>query len=133
MTSNSSKQSKTRDLRRTIVISLLRLEAAGIFYLAIAMIVKGLTVGSDVEWYVLSGVVLFLIAGGTGLIYCAKSFKDHRNYGRAPAILANLIALGVSKYMFEGEWHRAAISLAIIAATIVVCAVSIRPNSVENK
>lgn len=133
MTSNSSSQSKPRDIRRSIVVALLTLEAVGMLFFALALIIKGITVGSDVEWYVLSGVVLFLIGGGAGLFFCAKSFRDHRNYGRAPAILANLIALGCSKYMFEGEWHRAAISLALISATVVICAVSIRPASSENK
>jgi hypothetical protein len=127
MTSNSSDQGKSLITRRNIVISLLSLEAAGMLFFAIALIIKGITVGSDVEWYVLSGVVLFLIGGGAGLVFCAKSFKDHRNYGRAPAILANLIALGCSKYMFEGEWHRAAITLALVSATVVICAVSIKP------
>jgi hypothetical protein len=109
------------------VVSLLLLEGAALVLLAMGLVIKGVTTGSDVEWYVLSGVVLFLMAGGAGLIFAAKSFTDHKNYGRSPAILANLIALGVSKYMYEGEFHRAAIALALIAATTVVCAVSIKP------
>jgi hypothetical protein len=49
-------------------------------------------------------------------------------YGRAPAVLANLIAIGVSKYIFEAGFWWAALPLALYAALTIYCAVSIVPE-----
>ena len=49
-------------------------------------------------------------------------------YGRAPAVLANLIAIGVSKYIFEAGFWWAALPLTLYAALTIYCAVSIIPE-----
>jgi membrane protein YdbS with pleckstrin-like domain len=68
------------------------------------------------------------LAGGFGLLLAANGFKARRMYGRAPAVLANLIAIGVSKYIFEAGLWWAALPLALFAALTVYCAVSIIPE-----
>jgi len=61
----------------------------------------------------LAGVILFATAGSIGLYSCSRGFAQHQSYGRAPALLANLIALGVSYFMISGHlvWVGAALAL----------------------
>jgi uncharacterized membrane protein len=77
---------------------------------------------------VISGILIMAIAGGIGLLMAAKGFQTKRMYGRAPAVLANLIAIGVSKYIFEAGLWWAALPLALFAALTIYCAVSLPPK-----
>lgn len=116
------------ELRRTMVVALLRIEGSFILALGLFLIVKGLVDGGSIEWFVISGILIMAIAGGLGLLLAANGFKARRMYGRAPAVLANLIAIGVSKYIFEAGLWWAALPLALFAALTIYCAVSIIPE-----
>jgi hypothetical protein len=116
------------ELRRAMVVALLRIEGSFILALGLFLIVKGLVDGGSIEWFVISGILIMAIAGGLGLLLAANGFKARRMYGRAPAVLANLIAIGVSKYIFEAGLWWAALPLALFAALTVYCAVSIIPE-----
>ena len=69
-----------------------------------------------------SAGIVFGLLGATGLWFCAKGFKDQKSYGRAPAVLANLIALGVSYYMISGSLLIVGIPLLLLATTTLVSA-----------
>jgi len=56
-----------------------------------------------------------LSLGAIGLFACSTAFKKGQRWGRAPAVLANLIALGVSYYMAAGNFYIGAIPLGILA------------------
>jgi DNA-directed RNA polymerase beta subunit len=71
------------------------------------------------------------LSGGIGLLVAAHGFKSLRMYGRAPAVLANLIAIGVAKYMFEAGLWWAAVPLTLYAVITIFCAVSIIPHKVK--
>ena len=116
------------ELRRAMVVALLRIEGSFILALGLFLIVKGLVDGGSIEWFVISGILIMAIAGGFGLLLAAHGFKARRMYGRAPAVLANLIAIGVSKYIFEAGLWWAALPLALFAALTIYCAVSIIPE-----
>ncbi|KGA20583.1 hypothetical protein GM50_1055 [freshwater metagenome] len=116
------------ELRRTMVVALLRIEGSFILALGLFLIVKGLVDGGSIEWFVISGILIMAFAGGFGLLLAANGFKARRMYGRAPAVLANLIAIGVSKYIFEAGFWWAALPLALFAALTIYCAVSIIPE-----
>ncbi len=116
------------ELRRAMVVALLRIEGSFILALGLFLIVKGLVDGGSIEWFVISGILIMAIAGGLGLLLAANGFKARRMYGRAPAVLANLIAIGVSKYIFEAGFWWAALPLALFAALTIYCAVSIIPE-----
>jgi hypothetical protein len=49
-------------------------------------------------------------------------FEKKRSFGRAPAVLANLIALGVSYYMISGNFLLIGIPLAILAVITLISA-----------
>ncbi len=116
------------ELRRSTVVALLRLEGIVILALGLFLIVKGLMSGGLIEWFVISGILALALIGGFGLLFAAKGFKTKKMYGRAPAVLANLIAIGVSKYIFEAGFWWAALPLALYAALTIYCAVSIVPE-----
>jgi hypothetical protein len=114
--------------RRKAVVALLRIEGISILALGLLLIIKGLIDGGGIEWFVISGILALAIVGGLGLLLAAKGFKSKKMYGRAPAVLANLIAIGVSKYIFEAGFWWAALPLTLYAALTIYCAVSLVPE-----
>jgi len=116
------------ELRRNTVVALLRIEGISILALGLFLIVKGLTSGGKIEWFVISGILALALSGGVGLLVAAKGFQAKRMYGRAPAVLANLIAIGVSKYIFEAGFWWAALPLTLYAALTIYCAISLVPE-----
>lgn len=129
MSAESSKH-LSQSARRNIVTALLNLEGAVVLALGAFLIFKSITADS-VEILPLLGVVIFAAIGGLGLLASAYSFKNKRRFGRAPAVLANLIALGVAKYQLEGGLWFVALPLVIVAAITLYCAVTIVPESEE--
>ena len=129
MSAESSKH-LSQSARRNIVTALLNLEGAVVLALAVFLIYK-FVIADSVEILPLLGVVIFAAIGGFGLLASAYSFKNQRNFGRAPAVLANLIALGVAKYQFEGGLWFVALPLVLVAAIILYCALTIAPKAAE--
>ena len=111
--------------RRKIVVTLLRIEGVFILGLGFYLILKGLTTEGSIEWFVISGILFMTFFGGIGLWFSANGFKNKKMYGRAPAVLANLIAIGVSKYIFEAGFWWAAIPLSLYSAIVIYCAVTL--------
>ena len=116
------------ELRRKAVVALLRIEGILILALGLFLIIKGLVDGGAIEWFVISGILALALSGGFGLLVAAQGFKSKRMYGRAPAVLANLIAIGVSKYIYEAGFWWAALPLTLYAALTIYCAISIIPE-----
>lgn len=125
-----SKKHLSNATRRNIATALLNFEGVVVLALGAFLIIEFFIVDS-VEILPLLGVLLFALIGGLGLLACAYSFKNQRHFGRAPAVLANLIALGVAKYQFEGGLWFVALPLVILAASTIYCAVTIVPESDE--
>ena len=131
-----SKKHLSSATRRNIATALLNFEGAvvlalGVFVLYLDLTRDDVSVAGSVEILPLLGVLLFALIGGLGLLACAYSFKNQRHFGRAPAVLANLIALGVAKYQFEGGLWFVALPLVILAVSTIFCAVTIVPESDE--
>ena len=103
-------------MKRSHATKLLYLEGAVVLTLGAWMVVLGFT-HANREILPLLGVLLFCIVGGLGLIQCGRGYKEGKNYGKAPAVLANLIALGVVKFQIEAGLYYVAIPLAFLAVT----------------
>jgi len=86
-------------------------------YLAIAPLISSVTAPES-----LGAEIIFGLIGAVGLWLCARGFKAGKSFGRAPAVLANLIALGVAYYMISGGFLLLGIPLAILALVTVVSA-----------
>ena len=115
---------------RTIAATLLFVEGAVVLALGAWLLVLGFT-HENREILPLLGVLLFAIAGGLGLIQCGRGYKAGKNYGKAPAVLANLIALGVVKYQAEAGLYYIASPLAILAVATLYFILTIASR--ENK
>ena len=96
MSTDPAKQARMR----SIVSTLLYIEGAIVLALGAWMAVMGVT-HENREMPPLMGVLLFSLVGGLGLLASGRAFAEKKNWGRAPAVLANLIALGVARYQFQ--------------------------------
>ena len=63
----------------------------------------------------LAGDFIGLALGAIGLFACSISYKNRKSWGRAPAVLANLIALGVAYFMLSGKFYIGAYPLGALA------------------
>ena len=106
---------------RIRAIYLLRLESLIILGLVIYLLVAPLISEVNVP-AALSAEIIFGLLASMGLWASASGFKQKKSFGRAPAVLANLIALGVSYYMITGKLLIVGIPLAILAAITLISA-----------
>ncbi len=112
---------------RALVASLLFIEAGVIIALAMWLVV--LTFTSDsFEVLPFLGVLLFALLGAAGLAASALGYKRGKYFGRSPAVLANLIALGVVSYQVEAHLWYVAIPLAALAGTTLISALRAIPT-----
>jgi len=110
------------DMRRVLstensrirAIFLLKFESLIIFAIVLYLLIAPFI--SDVSApAALSAEIIFGLLACAGLWFSAIGFAKKRSFGRAPAVLANLIALGVSYYMITGSLLIVGIPLAILA------------------
>ena len=113
--------------KRSIASALLYIEGVVVLSLGVWVGVMGIT-HEDREIPPLAGVLLFSLAGGLGLLACGRAFAQRKNWGRGPAVFANLIVLGVVKYQFEGGFLIGAIPLLLLAIPVLYFAVTIIPE-----
>jgi len=112
---------------RALVASLLFVEAGVITSLALWLVV--LTFISDsFELLPFLGVLLFAILGAAGLAASAMGYRRGKYFGRSPAVLANLIALGVVSYQVEAHLWFVAIPLTALAGTTLIAALRAIPT-----
>ena len=123
MTQDPAKAAKARAL----VASLLTIESMVVALLGIWLIVLAVTAKS-VEILPLLGVLLFIVLGAGGLFAAAQGYRRGKYFGRAPAVLANAIAVGVSKYQFDAGLYFVAIPLALLGTVTVIAALRAIPE-----
>ena len=104
---------------RALVASLLFVEAGVVLSLAGWLVVLTFTTDSF-EILPFLGVLLFAILGAAGLAASAMGYRRGKYFGRSPAVLANLIALGVVSYQIEAHLWFVAIPLAALAGTTLI-------------
>jgi hypothetical protein len=99
---------------RKRAILLLRIESllilSLVLYLLIAPLVSSVTAVES-----LGAEIIFGLLGSGGLWICSIGFSRQKSFGRAPSVLANLIALGVSYYMISGSFIAVGIPLAVLS------------------
>jgi hypothetical protein len=112
---------------RSTVATLLYLEAAIVLALAIWLVTLGFT-HDNRELAPLIGVIVFALLGAGGLFASGRGYKNGKNYGRSPAILANLIAVGVAYYQIQGHFYFGAVVILLLALPTLYFAFSIAKN-----
>ena len=123
MSQDSAKAAKAR----SIVASLLFVEAAVIAGLGLWLVVFSFT-HENVEILPLLGVLLFALLGSAGLAASAIGYRRGKYFGRSPAVLANLIALGVVSYQVEAHLWWVAGPLAALAGATLIAALRAIPT-----
>jgi hypothetical protein len=112
---------------RALVASLLFVEAGVVVLLALWLVVLTFTTDSF-ELLPFLGVLLFALLGAAGLAASAMGYRRGKYFGRSPAVLANLIALGVVSYQVEAHLWFVAIPLATLAGTTLIAALRAIPT-----
>lgn len=123
MTQDPAKAAKARAL----VASLLFIESGVIIALALWLVVLTFTADSF-EVLPFLGVLLFALLGAAGLAASALGYNRGKYFGRSPAVLANLIALGVVSYQVEAHLWFVAIPLAALAGATLISALRAIPT-----
>jgi hypothetical protein len=123
MTQDPAKAAKARAL----VASLLFIETAVIAGLGLWLVVFSFT-HENVEILPLLGVLLFALLGSAGLAASAIGYRRGKYFGRSPAVLANLIALGVVSYQVEAHLWWVAGPLAALAGSTLIAALRAIPT-----
>ena len=88
-----------------------------VIYLLVAPLISTVSVPAA-----LSAEIVFGALGAAGLWGCAIGFQKARSFGRAPAVLANLIALGVSYYMITGKFLIVGVPLLFLSLITIISA-----------
>jgi hypothetical protein len=117
---------KKRDAR-AIAAPLLLAESALVLALGVYMIALGFT--HDKAWMPYLSVIGFALAGSAALYALARGVKAGKRWANSPAILANLIALGVAKYQFEAGAYWLAVPITVIALAVVISTLMIIKDS----
>ena len=112
---------------RALVASLLFIESGVIIALALWLVVLTFTADSF-ELLPFLGVLLFALLGAAGLAASALGYKRGKDFGRSPAVLANLIALGVVSYQVEAHLWFVASPLAALAGATLISALRAIPT-----
>ena len=113
--------------KRKIAATLLKVEALILIALAAVEVVATFTHDQIQEPLAIIGVIAFALMGAGGLFLSARGFTTGKMYGRAPAVLANLIALGVAYYQLSaGLWYTA-LPLALLALATLFFSLSVLP------
>jgi len=112
---------------RALVASLLFIESAVVLLLALWLVVLTFTADSF-EVLPFLGVLLFALLGAGGLAASAIGYRRGKYFGRSPAVLANLIALGVVSYQVEAHLWFVAIPLAALAGATLIAALRAIPT-----
>ena len=112
---------------RALVASLLFVEAGVVVLLALWLVVLTFTTDSF-ELLPFLGVLLFALLGAAGLAASAIGYRRGKYFGRSPAVLANLIALGVVSYQVEAHLWFVAIPLSVLAGTTLISALRAIPT-----
>lgn len=110
-----------------ITVSLIFLESILVFSLGLYMIALGFT--HDKDWLPFLSVIGFAFAGSVALFALARGVRAAKRWAYSPAILANLIALGVAKYQFEAGLYFLAVPITIMAIMVVASLVVLIKNS----
>ena len=106
---------------RNAAVWLLRIES--LILVGIVLYLLLASVFSTATWpSALIGEIVFALLGAAGLFFASMGFARRRSYGRAPAVLANAITVGVSYYMITGGLLIVGIPLALLGTITFVAA-----------
>jgi len=111
--------------RRDVASSLLFLESAIVFSLDVFLIYKGITAENTSDPKALAVEVFFYTAGAILIFLMAMGVRRSIRFATAPAILTNLIYIGISWYMITGGLLIFGLILALVGIAVVLLLASL--------
>lgn len=118
------KHASRKSPHRSTVATLLSIEAGIVLALGLWLVFFSITHENE-ELAPLLGEICFAAIGALGLFVAGRGYARGKNYGRSPAILANLIALGVAYYQIQGRFYIGAVIILVLAIPTLFLAFSI--------
>jgi ABC-type spermidine/putrescine transport system permease subunit II len=118
------KDASRKSPHRSTVATLLSIEAGIVLALGLWLVFFSITHENE-ELAPLLGEISFAAIGALGLFVAGRGYARGKNYGRSPAILANLIALGVAYYQIQGRFYIGAVIILVLAIPTLYLAFSI--------
>ena len=118
------RDASSRSPHRSTVATLLSIEAGIVLALGLWLIFFSFTHENE-EVAPLLGEISFAALGALGLFVAGRGYARGKNYGRSPAILANLIALGVAYYQIQAAFYIGAVIILVLALPTLYFAFSI--------
>ncbi len=106
---------------RTQAMWLLRFESLILLAIACYLVISSFT-STVTAPSALVGEIIFSLVGCLGLFIASKGFAQSRSYGRAPAVLANAIAMGVAYFMISGGLVWVGLIVGALGLTTFICA-----------
>lgn len=119
----------THTIRR-ITSTLVAAEAVLLLFAALFLIIESF-ISEAKNFDALLAEIFFAILGGLALFIAARGIRNGKRYGNAPALLANLIALAVSYYVYQGGWWGIALPLACCAVLTILGVLYLTAKSAE--
>ena len=118
------KDASRKSPHRSTVATLLSIEAGIVLALGLWLVFFSITHENE-ELAPLLGEISFAAIGALGLFVAGRGYARGKNYGRSPAILANLIAVGVAYYQIQGRFYIGAVIILVLAIPTLYLAFSI--------
>jgi len=115
---------------RRITSTIIGGEALVLFFLALFLILESF-IAQVKNVDALIAEIAFAILGGFGLLMAAKGIRRWKRYGNSPAMLANLIALAVSYYIWQGGWPGISLMLGSFAVLAIIGILLITAQSAQ--
>jgi NADH:ubiquinone oxidoreductase subunit 2 (subunit N) len=119
---------QSRAWRATIAASLLFLEGLVVLSLDGYLIIQNFIADNVDDRHALLGEILYATFGALILFFLSWGFFKERTSTRAPAVLLNLIFLGISTYMFSEKLILLGIATLLISLATLVSAISVIPE-----
>ncbi|MEY2638131.1 MAG: hypothetical protein RLZZ194_621 [Actinomycetota bacterium] len=119
---------QSRAWRSTIAAALLLFEALVVVSLDIYLIIQNFIADNIDDRHALLGEIIYATGGAVVLFLLAWGFYKEKRAQRSPAILLNLIFIGVSSYMLSEGLMILGIVTFVISAATVAMAVSVIPE-----
>lgn len=115
---------------RRITSTIIGGEALLLFFLALFLVIESF-IAQVKNVDALIAEIAFAILGGFGLLMAAKGIRRGKRYGFSPAMLANLIALAVSYYIWQGGWPGISLMLGSFAVLAIIGILLITAQSAQ--
>ena len=119
---------QSRAWRATIAASLLFFEGLVVLSLDGYLIIQNFIADNVADRHALLGEIIYATFGALILFFLGWGFFKEKTFTRAPAVLLNLIFLGISTYVFSERLILIGLATLLISISTLASAISVIPE-----